>query len=99
MAAPEHNNADERPPFTVYSGVQQTGVGLGGTDRPDLLATPNLSTSRTVREDYFGMGRRTALFSISLSRFPAETVRTTAGLELLDAARFAAQDSAISTSR
>ncbi len=44
------------PPFTVYSGVQQTGVGLGGTDRPDLLATPNFSTSRTVREDYFGMG-------------------------------------------
>ena len=44
------------PPFTVYSGVQQTGVGLGGTDRPDLLATPNFSTSRTVREDYFGRG-------------------------------------------
>jgi len=44
------------PPFTVYSGVQQTGVGLGGTDRPDLLAMPNFSTSRGVREDYFGMG-------------------------------------------
>src|SRR5216684_1115452 len=44
------------PPFTVYSGVQQTGAGAGGTDRPDLLATPNFSTSRTVREDYFGMG-------------------------------------------
>jgi hypothetical protein len=44
------------PPFTVYSGVQQTGVGLGGTDRPDLVAMPNFSTSRTVREDYFGMG-------------------------------------------
>jgi len=69
MAAPEHNNADERPPFTVYSGVQQTGVGLGGTDRPDLLATPNLSTSRTVREDYFGMGAANGSFSISLSRF------------------------------
>ena len=44
------------PPFTVYSGVQQTGVGLGGTDRPDLLAMPSFSTSRSVREDYFGMG-------------------------------------------
>src|SRR6266481_2776417 len=44
------------PPFTVYSGVQQTGAGAGGTDRPDLLAMPNFSTSRTVREDYFGMG-------------------------------------------
>jgi len=44
------------PPFTVYSGVQQTGAGAGGTDRPDLLAKPNFSTNRTVREDYFGMG-------------------------------------------
>jgi hypothetical protein len=44
------------PPFTIYSGVQQTGVGAGGTDRPDLVSTPNLSTNRTVREDYFGMG-------------------------------------------
>src|SRR5712664_1786746 len=50
------------PPFTLYSGVQQTGVGLGGTDRPDLLATPNLSTSRTVREDYFGMGAANGSF-------------------------------------
>ncbi len=24
-------------PFTVYSGVQQTGAGLGGGDRPDLV--------------------------------------------------------------
>ena len=44
------------PPFTVYSGVQQTGAGAGGTDRPDLLAKPNFSTGRIVREDYFGMG-------------------------------------------
>ena len=40
------------PPFTVYSGVQQTGAGgAGATDRPDLLAMPNFSTGRTVRED------------------------------------------------
>ncbi len=43
-------------PFTVYSGVQQTGAGLGGGDRPDLVAMPHLSTSRAVRSDYFGLG-------------------------------------------
>ena len=50
------------PPFTIYSGVQQTGAGAGGTDRPDLLAVPNFSTSRTVREDYFGMGGANSSF-------------------------------------
>ncbi|HXX13314.1 MAG TPA: TonB-dependent receptor [Candidatus Eremiobacteraceae bacterium] len=50
------------PPFTVYSGIQQTGAGAGGTDRPDLLAMPDLSTSRTVREDYFGRGTANASF-------------------------------------
>jgi Carboxypeptidase regulatory-like domain len=43
-------------PFTVFSGVQQTGAGLGGGDRPDLVSMPRLSTSRTVRDDYFGLG-------------------------------------------
>lgn len=43
-------------PFTVFSGVQQTGVGLGGGDRPDLVSMPHLSTSRAVRADYFGQG-------------------------------------------
>lgn len=50
------------PPFTIYSGVQQTGVGAGGTDRPDLLTMPVLSTSRTVREDYFGKGAANSSF-------------------------------------
>src|SRR6266403_859991 len=50
------------PPFTVYSGVQQTGAGAGGTDRPDLLAMPNFSTSRTTREDYFGIGAENSSF-------------------------------------
>jgi hypothetical protein len=50
------------PPFTVYSGVQQTGAGAGGTDRPDLVSMPNFSTSRTVREDYFGMGAANGSF-------------------------------------
>ncbi len=43
-------------PFTIFSGVQQTGAGLGGGDRPDLVSMPHLSTSRTTRNDYFGMG-------------------------------------------
>lgn len=52
-------------PFTVYSGIQQTGVGANGTDRPDQIGTPDLSTSRTVREDYFGLGANNAsLFAI-----------------------------------
>jgi hypothetical protein len=44
------------PPFTVFSGIQQTGAGAGGTDRPDQVAQPHFSTSRRVREDYFGRG-------------------------------------------
>jgi hypothetical protein len=44
------------PPFTVYSGIQQTGAGAGGADRPDLISRPVFSTSRKVREDYFGQG-------------------------------------------
>ena len=50
------------PPFTVYSGIQQTGVGAGGTDRPDLVAMPDFSTSRVTREDYFGRGAANSSF-------------------------------------
>lgn len=50
------------PPFSVYSGIQQTGTGAGGTDRPDLIATPDFSTSRTIREDYFGRGADNSSF-------------------------------------
>jgi hypothetical protein len=49
-------------PFSVYSGIQQTGAGAGGTDRPDLVAMPHFSTSRTVRDDYFGLGTSNATF-------------------------------------
>ena len=49
-------------PFTVYSGVQQTGAGAGGADRPDLVAQPDLSTGRAVHEDYFGRGADNASF-------------------------------------
>ncbi len=54
-------------PFTVYSGVQQTGVGSAGADRPDLVKQPHFSTSGPVREDYFGLGTNNAsFFSIPL---------------------------------
>ena len=49
-------------PFSVYSGIQQTGAGAGGTDRPDLVSMPHFSTSRAVREDYFGQGANNASF-------------------------------------
>jgi len=49
-------------PFSVYSGIQQTGAGAGGTDRPDLLQSPHFSTSRQVRQDYFGRGDNNASF-------------------------------------
>src|SRR5216110_256295 len=61
------------PPFTVYSGVQQTGAGLGGTDRPDLLAMPTFSTSRRVREDYFGLGNTNRSFFIIPINIPGGT--------------------------
>ena len=55
-------------PFTVYSGIQQTGYGSGGVDRPDQIAKPHLSTARKVREDYFGAGTSNAsdFFSIPI---------------------------------
>ncbi len=49
-------------PFTVYSGVQQTGAGSNGVDRPNQVGVPILSTSRKIREDYFGQGTGNAAF-------------------------------------
>lgn len=49
-------------PFTVFSGIQQTGAGNGGADRPDLAVMPHFSTGRAVRDDYFGMGANNAAF-------------------------------------
>ena len=55
-------------PFSVYSGIQQTGAGAGGTDRPDLVATPHFSTSRAARDDYFGLGaNNTSFFNIPIN--------------------------------
>jgi hypothetical protein len=49
-------------PFTVYSGIQQTGEGSNGADRPDQIGQPVLSTSRQIREDYFGRGANNASY-------------------------------------
>jgi hypothetical protein len=49
-------------PFTVYSGIQQTGAGTSGGDRPDQMGQPILSTSRSVREDYLGLGGNNASY-------------------------------------
>jgi hypothetical protein len=49
-------------PFTIYSGVQQTGAGSNGVDRPNQISEPHLSTARKVREDYFGQGTNNASF-------------------------------------
>jgi len=55
-------------PFTVFSGIQQTGVGSTGADRPDQVAKPDFSTSRKVREDYFGRGAdNSSFFSIPIN--------------------------------
>ena len=52
-------------PFTVYSGIQQTGYGTVGADRPDQIGKPDLSTAHSEtrrREDYFGRGTNNASF-------------------------------------
>jgi len=56
------------PPFTVFSGIQQTSAGAGGTDRPDLIMMPDLSTGRTRQEDYFGLGNNnSSLFFVPVN--------------------------------
>jgi hypothetical protein len=52
-------------PFTVYSGIQQTGAGANGADRPDPVAKPQLSTAHSAtraRDDYFGRAADNASF-------------------------------------
>jgi hypothetical protein len=55
-------------PFTVYSGIQQTGAGSNGVDRPNQIAMPRLSTAQPDRQDYFGKGANNAadFFSIPI---------------------------------
>ena len=56
-------------PFTVFSGIQQTGAGSEGVDRPNQIAKPHLSTARANRPDYFGQGASNAtdFFSIPIN--------------------------------
>jgi len=56
-------------PFTVFSGIQQTGAGFNGVDRPDQIAKPQLSTARKNRQDYFGQGdnNASAFFSVPVN--------------------------------
>jgi Carboxypeptidase regulatory-like domain len=52
-------------PFTIYSGIQQTGYGTIGADRPDQVGKPDLSTAHSgtrPRDDYFGRGMNNASF-------------------------------------
>ena len=60
-------------PFTVYSGVQQTGAGSGGVDRPDQIGKPALSTTRRRREDYFGRGTDNGSFFLVPIQLPGGT--------------------------
>jgi hypothetical protein len=54
-------------PFSVYSGIQQTGLGEDGADRPDQVGRPIFSTRRRIREDYFGLGAANpSFFSIPI---------------------------------
>lgn len=57
-------------PFSVVSGIQQTGYGAGGADRPDQIGTPALTTSRPVRQDYFGMGNANTSYFYIPVRLP-----------------------------
>ena len=48
--------------------MQQTAAGTNGSDRPDQVGIPHLSTARKVREDYFGLGADNAsYFSIPIN--------------------------------
>ena len=48
--------------------MQQTDAGTSGADRPNQVGIPHLSTSRKMREDYFGLGANNAsYFSIPIN--------------------------------
>ena len=60
-------------PFTIFSGIQQTGAGSIGTDRPDQIGKPDLSTARKERQDYFGMGANNASYFYIPTNVPGGT--------------------------
>ena len=66
-------------PFTVFSGIQQTGAGSNGVDRPDQIAKPHLSTARNNRQDYFGHGGDNGVGFLLHSRLHGRRQRTQPG--------------------
>jgi len=72
-------------PFTVYSGVQQTGVGAGGTDRPDLWSSRiSLPVARCARTT-LAVARTTPHSSRFRSTFPEAPAPIKAASGLSDA--------------
>ena len=75
----QHNQLTGGTPYTVYPTLTAAPgqavpmypngyTGAGGTDRPDRVDSPILSTSRPVREDYFGRGAsNSSFFSIPIN--------------------------------
>ena len=86
-------------PFTVFSGIQQTGLGAGQGDRPDQVGTPVLSTGRSVREDYFGSGAANGSFFLIPINVPGGTGPNRGRLARSDATRFGVLPFTISTWR
>jgi hypothetical protein len=67
LADSQRHVLNDRTAVHRLSGIQQTGAGAGGTDRPDLVATPDFLTGRTIREDYLGRGaNNSSFFSIPI---------------------------------
>ena len=63
-------------PFTVFSGIQQTGAGSNGVDRPDQIAKPHLSTARPRSPGLLRRRRKqrlTDFFSIPIHCVPGGT--------------------------
>jgi hypothetical protein len=62
LASSQYHDSDDGIAVQCVFGIQQTGAGAGGTDRPDQVAQLHFSTGRTVREDYFGLGANNPTF-------------------------------------
>ena len=85
-------------PFTVYSGIQQTGAGSAGVDRPDQIAKPHLSTARKDRKITLAQERTMGrIFSAFRCLCPAVRGRTRDASERWDEILFADRLSTITT--
>ena len=60
-------------PFTVYSGVQQTGVGANGVDRPDQIAKPNFVNQPEDSRRLFRNGRKQCILFRNSVNVPGGT--------------------------